>query len=137
VSLLGYVNLARRAEQSGDLPTAERLYRHLIDIRSQDADVHFIVGEFYLRQRRIEAQAEYRRAVEVQPTHSMAHLRLGQIEEMNGDLGRAIEHYRTAVAASPELAILRRALSEALAKTGDAAAAHKEAVLAEQLGDRP
>lgn len=135
VSLLGYVNKARRAEASGDLQTAERLYRHLIEIRPQDADVHYIVGEFYLRHQQTEAARNaYLRAVAVQATHNMAHLRLGQFEESNGNLKAAIEHFRTAIAASPELAILHRALAEALQKSGDAAGAEKESALAEQLG---
>jgi tetratricopeptide (TPR) repeat protein len=134
VSLLGYVNKARRAEASGDLPTAERLYRHLIEIRPQDADVHYIVGEFYMRHQQMEARNEYLRAVALQPAHNMAHLRLGQFDESNGNLKGAIEHFRTAIGASPELAILHRALAEALDKSGNKVESEKEAALAEQLG---
>jgi tetratricopeptide (TPR) repeat protein len=134
VSLLGYVNKARRAEASGDLQTAEHLYHHLIEIRPQDADVHYIVGEFYLRHRNLEARNEYLRAIAIQPTHNMAHLRLGQFEESNGNVKAAIEHYRTAISASPELAVLHRALADALAKSGSKAESEKEAALADQLG---
>src|SRR5207302_1961510 len=102
--------------------------------RPQDADVHYIVGEFYLHHQQMEARNEYLRAVAVQPAHNMAHLRLGQIEESNGNLKAAIEHFRTAISASPELAILHRALADALANSGSTAESEKEAAIAEQLG---
>jgi tetratricopeptide (TPR) repeat protein len=118
VSLLGYLNLARRAEQSGELPHAERLYRHLVEIRPKDADVRFIVGEMYLRFGQPDkARAEYQSALSLQPEHAMAHYRLGQFEESRQNLPAAIEHYRAAVAANPEVEIIRKALESAEARS--------------------
>jgi tetratricopeptide (TPR) repeat protein len=135
VSLLGYLNRARRAERTGDLHSAEGLYRHLLEIRPQDGDVHFILGELYLRQQRFpDALASYRHALDVQPSHAMAHFRVGQLEEGRGDLSSALAQYRAAVQAAPELAILRRALSEALARSGDTRGARAETAEADRLG---
>jgi tetratricopeptide (TPR) repeat protein len=134
VSVLGYVNRARRAERSGDAATAESLYRHVVEIRPQDADVRFVLGELYLRQQRYaDALAAYQGALGVQPTHAMAHLRVGQLEEGRANLPEALVHYRQAVQASPEIAILHRALASALEKSGDARGAKAEAAEAERL----
>jgi tetratricopeptide (TPR) repeat protein len=134
VSVLGYVNRARRAERAGDGATAESLYRHVIGIRPQDADVRFVLGELYLRgQRYPDALASYQAALGVQPTHAMAHLRVGQLEEGRGNLAEALSHYRQAVQASPELAILHHALAGALEKSGDVRGARAAAAEAERL----
>jgi tetratricopeptide (TPR) repeat protein len=138
VSVLGYVNRARRAERTGDAATAESLYRHVVEIRPQDADVRFVLGEMYLRQQRFpDALAAYQGALGVQPTHAMAHLRVGQLEEGRGNLAEALAHYRQAVQASPELAILHRALAAALEKSGDARGAKAEAAEADRLAPAP
>jgi tetratricopeptide (TPR) repeat protein len=118
VSVLGYLARARRAEREGDLKAAEAHYRHVVEIRPADGDVHFVLGELYLRTRRLpEARAAYERTLEVQAGHAMAHFRLGQIEEFGKNLEKAIAHYRAAASASPEMPVIQQALTAALAKS--------------------
>jgi tetratricopeptide (TPR) repeat protein len=135
VSLLGYLAKAKRAELAGDLSQAESIYRHALDIRPQDADVHFVLGQLYLRHGRpADAAAAYEQTLHLQPQHFMAHLRLGQLAENGGDLTTAIGHYRAAVEASPELPMLHEALAAALGQSGDAKGAQSESAEAARLG---
>jgi tetratricopeptide (TPR) repeat protein len=137
VSLLGYLARARKLEAAGDVRQAESIYRHLVQIRPSDGDVHFILGELYLRHGNLQgAHATYTRALEVQPSHAMAHFRLGQFEEPSGRMEFAIGRYREAIRANPDLGLIHEALSKALAATGDRKGAEHHAAEAQRLGSR-
>lgn len=56
----------------------------------------------------------YRKAIEVQPSHSEAHCNLGVILKNRGQLEGAIASYRAALGAAPDFQIVKTNLAIAL-----------------------
>ncbi len=73
-----------------------------------------------------EAQAAYRRATALQPTHVDAHINLGRLLHAAGHAGEAEHHYRQALAAAPQSATAQFNLGVALEDLGH----HEEAIRA-------
>lgn len=67
-----------------------------------------------------EAVEAYRRALEVDPDHVGAHVNLGRLFHLAGDVATAEAHYRRAVAAAPADAIAWFNLAVALEDRGSA-----------------
>ena len=70
----------------------------------------------------------YRRAIEIDPDHTLAHYNLGIAFEAQGDLDEAIASYRKAIASDPDYARAHHNLGIALRSQGKKVEA--EAVLA-------
>jgi tetratricopeptide (TPR) repeat protein len=65
-----------------------------------------------------EAKAAYRRAVDIDSSHSEAHINLGRLLHADGRVAEAASHYRKAVAATPDNATAHYNLGVALQDLG-------------------
>jgi tetratricopeptide (TPR) repeat protein len=73
--------LAHQAWYS-DSPTTEILFKHLIELASQDADIWYYLGEYYRRQNKLSlAEDAYQQTINLAPDYSPAYLRLGMMDE--------------------------------------------------------
>ena len=86
-----------------------------------------------------EVEAGLRRAVELDPSHALAHLELGRRRATRGELASGIEALRRAVTLAPGLVAAQRALADLAARHEDwpTAVAALEAVLAWEPEDVP
>lgn len=76
---------------------------------------HLLASEFLRLGNVDEAIPELQRAIELSPRQARVHLDLGQACQLEGDSGRAINHYARAVELEPGLDAAARALCELLA----------------------
>ena len=86
-----------------------------------------------------EVDAELRRAVELDPSHALAHLELGLRRASQGEIASGIEALRRAVTLAPGLAAAQRALADLAVQREDwpTAVSALEAVLAWEPEDVP
>jgi tetratricopeptide (TPR) repeat protein len=91
------------ASEAGDAPAGESLLRRAID-RKPDAFLpHFALGALYAHGSRWgEAESALTRALEIARVPS-AHVLLGTVLRENGEVGRAIEQFESALALEPGL----------------------------------
>jgi tetratricopeptide (TPR) repeat protein len=96
---------AEVCEASGDLVSAERLYRLALAIDRTDAAIPYNLANVLDAQgRRSEAVLTYHEAVQRDPDFAEAWFNLGVIDEEEGRVARAIEHYEAAVSKQPNFA---------------------------------
>ena len=70
--LLGKIYLDR-----GDYETADEQYRKILEKNKNSADAHYYLGEIYSKlNKKVKARAEWRKALEINPSHYGALLRL-------------------------------------------------------------
>ncbi len=98
--------------EAGALPKAAELLEALVAAHPDYADAHNSVGVAYSRMgRHREAQAAFRRVLELDPTSATAFENLG-IDAMGaGDLPAAVAHLKQAIAIDPRLARAHNALA--------------------------
>jgi tetratricopeptide (TPR) repeat protein len=101
----------------------ETLWTHALAV-SPSATAHYNLGvELMTRQRRADAIAHYRRALEINPRHADAHTNLGAALLQEGRLPEAVGHYSLAVDALPGSPRARYNQALAFAHAGDIDAA--------------
>ena len=94
---------ARAATEAGDYRRAESIYRELVELRPDDADMLARLGDVLALQERVDLAIEsYRRALEKSPQHAAAHYGLGTMLNKKRAYGDAEEHYRKALEARPD-----------------------------------
>ncbi|HUT36802.1 MAG TPA: DNA-directed RNA polymerase subunit alpha C-terminal domain-containing protein [Planctomycetota bacterium] len=94
---------AEATAKNGKPEAALATSRALARAHANDPATHYLVGLCLdLTGRYEDAVAEYEKALELDPRHPGAALRLGYTQALRGDEERALEHY-TALAASPPL----------------------------------
>jgi len=97
----------------------ETLYTHMLAEAPNAAIVHYSLGHTYETQGRlVEAEARYRKALQLRSEYLEAHYSLGVALMMQGKLEEAIEHYREALRLSPDFMEARNNLAGVLAETG-------------------
>jgi len=98
---------------STDAISAGALVAVMADPR--EAERHVTLGHHLSQRGRfVEAEASYRKAIELSPNHPLAHNNLGWVQQMQGDTEGAIANYRRALQFDPSLRIARRNLAQLL-----------------------
>ncbi|UGB39151.1 tetratricopeptide repeat protein [Frateuria soli] len=93
---------ALRAHQAGDLETAERLYREVLDMRAAQPDALHYLGVPRRQQGSSDEGVELiRTALKITPRHPDAHNNLGNIHKERGRLAEAEACYRRALECAP------------------------------------
>jgi len=108
------------------LSIATRLY-------PQDAGAHFNLGIAYGALSNNGEQAEYRRALEIDPDLVLAYLNLGASFYSKGQYDQAIEAYRQGINVNPLIASLHYSLSLALDRQDKPQEARQELILAQKI----
>ncbi len=96
---------AKQAHRTGDLSRAVNLYRETIQISGPDetaAQAYRYLGDLYDRTGDTTQALRYLQyAIEVEPSPSIYHFRLGLIQKKNGQLDRAESTLRAAIERDP------------------------------------
>ncbi len=101
------------AQQSGDLETAVKLYRQVVNAAPSHAQAHQCLGSALFAQGDADgALSEMRRAVQLKPDYALAHNAMGVVLAMRGSLDDAQAAFTHALKIKPEHA-------EALCNLGD------------------
>ncbi|HYP16774.1 MAG TPA: tetratricopeptide repeat protein, partial [Opitutus sp.] len=117
--------------------TELRLWSDTVAKRPGNARAHTNLGLALFRAGRAsEAEAAYRRTLELQPNHAFARFNLGALLLAQQQWARAEEHFRAALAADPQYVSARVNLGRALAAQGrrDEAVAEYRTALAADPG---
>jgi tetratricopeptide (TPR) repeat protein len=94
---------AQSAEEDGDIPEAERLYRILMKSDPTDASTPFNLGNMLRADgRNVAAEAAFRAATRVDPTFADAWYNLSDLLDEQGRSEAAIECLRTALRVAPD-----------------------------------
>jgi adenylate cyclase len=89
--------------QETDLDTALKAARKAVELSGDDASAHLALGRVYRLLRNYDAeQAEYRIALELNPSLAVAHYRLGTAFGFADKPEEAIRHIETAIRLSPQ-----------------------------------
>jgi tetratricopeptide (TPR) repeat protein len=103
VSSLAQLDRAKDAYRAGDYQVAERIYRELVELRPDDADMHQRLGDTLAHQSKLQAaKEEYRAALEINPKQASALYGLGNMLNFEGTYGEAERQYRRALEVRPE-----------------------------------
>jgi len=88
--------------QQTDLDMALKAARKAVELSGGDAEAHMALGRIYRLVHNYEAEeAEYKTALELNPSMAVAHYRLGTACTFSGRLEEAIHHLETAIRLSP------------------------------------
>lgn len=121
-----YRSRAIQAEAAGSYQNAEKLYRRAIELRSNDAFLHFNFGNVLLRQgKSLEAEEQYLRALEFQPGYVECHVNLGNALVFQDRVEEGVEQYRKALELDPTQTDARANLVSLLLATGKVAEAER------------
>ncbi|HLG21606.1 MAG TPA: tetratricopeptide repeat protein [Candidatus Manganitrophaceae bacterium] len=86
-----------RALQEGDLKSAEAFFQSVLKEDPENPFAYFNLGNIFFATRRVDlALTVLSRAVELKPDLMVAHLRLGEIYERQGNLAEAIREFEEA-----------------------------------------
>jgi adenylate cyclase len=89
--------------QEADLDTALKAARKAVELSGDDASAHLALGRIYRLLRNYDTeQAEYRIALELNPSLAVAHYRLGTAFDFAGKPEEALDHFETAIRLSPQ-----------------------------------
>ena len=114
----GLVTQAQQALDRGDYDAAVELLKQILAQRPDEALPHFELGYAYSElKRNAEAAAEYRRALELNPSLVAAHLNLGLVL-LASDPAAAVESFRRAAALAPTEPRPRYLTGQALERAG-------------------
>jgi len=124
VSLVGYQARALDAERAGDPSRAEALLRRAIEIRPDDASLHYNLANHLSRQgRHREAEETYRHALRLDSGHVPSLVNLGIFAAQNGEIDEAKRLFETAIEGQPDHAGALLGLGNIAAAEGRLAAA--------------
>ncbi len=123
---------AVEAVRTGQLETAEKLYRQLAAEKPDDAVLQAKLGDLAQRQGDLaKAVACFRQATILRPDYAEAYARLGNALLLSGNPAEAVEAYRTAIGAAQDVPETFSNLGNALVRLEryeEAIAAHLQAV---------
>lgn len=133
VSVVGLQSRAVEAAARGDAPRAELLLRRMVELRPEDPDLHYNLGNNLSRQGRSEeAGSQYREALALRSDHVPALINLGNVLSQRGDLDEAETLFSKALEHAPDHAGALANLAKISLTRGDAvpARAHLERAMA-------
>ena len=94
---------ALKSKKEGRFLAAERLFRKAIEIKPENADYHFELGNLYIEQNNPErAQSELEQALMISPQHLPAHYNLGLVYRDLGNMSEAREEFRRVLDLDPK-----------------------------------
>jgi tetratricopeptide (TPR) repeat protein len=97
-----HVRLARLASLQQEHDEALQEYDQAVQLAEKEPTVHFDYGIALLRARKpVDAEREFRRALELEPYFALARFNLGVALDNQGKKDEAIETYRTYIASAP------------------------------------
>lgn len=128
--------LANSATLRGDLPAAEKLYREVIALQPGNAGAMNNLAWIITERDAGQAVELAQRALAITPEPPPVLDTLARALLAQGQLVRAIETQRKAVAAMPSRTQYRVRLAQMLSRQGDKDAARRELVAIDGLGDR-
>jgi tetratricopeptide (TPR) repeat protein len=103
VSSTALLERALDADRAEDYDTAEALFRDLVKLRPDDANIHARFGDALARQNKIgPAKEQYEAALAISPNMASAHYGLGNMLNFEGDYEAAARHYRAALEERPD-----------------------------------
>ena len=110
---------ARDLEDAGEYVRAEAIYRNLVALRPDDADMKVRLGGALSRQdRHAEATEHYRAALAIKPDEGGAHFGLGAALSLEGNYDDAVRHFQKSLAARADHVPTLVALASILAFRG-------------------
>jgi superkiller protein 3 len=102
VSSLSLLRRAIIAEEAGAYQQAEALYRRLLEIRPDDANMRVNLGNTLAQQDKLQAaKDQYHLVLTVEPDNASALFGLGNVLSSEGNLGEAVTSYRDALKTRP------------------------------------
>jgi tetratricopeptide (TPR) repeat protein len=120
VSSVALLERAIEADRAGEFATAESLFRDLVAIRPDDANIRARFGDTLARQSKIQpAKEQYEKALATQSEMASAHYGLGNMLNFEGDYEGAARHYRAALSTRPDHVSTLVNLSSILAFRGE------------------
>jgi predicted O-linked N-acetylglucosamine transferase (SPINDLY family) len=123
-TLTDMLEMARHCHRTGDFRQAEQIYRQLLWLRPDSADMHFNLGLALKQQGRLaEAAASYREALRLRSDDAEAHNNLGTTLALLGQPDAARAHLERALHCDPSYAAAHNNLGKLLDDQGQAAAA--------------
>ncbi|MGH9324227.1 MAG: tetratricopeptide repeat protein, partial [Vicinamibacteria bacterium] len=94
VSSLMQLDRAVAAAEAGDLEAAAAIYRSLVELRPDDADMRSRYGDVLAQSNDVaRAKEQYRAALDTNPEHASAHHGMGNLLNLEGDFEAALTHY--------------------------------------------
>ena len=124
---------AQEAATQNDYATAAQDYQQYLEKKPDDAAVHFNLGYAYTALHRpADAQAEYRKAISLDPKMAPAYLNLG-LTLLPSEPGAAVEPLEKAAGLLPDQARPKLFLGAALERSGKLPAAIEQYQAAEKL----
>ena len=122
--LLATLAIAAFAAAPPNLSKAIEAQRRLVAERPQDASVHNDLGSLLLfAERPVEAEAAYRRALELDPNKVSALFNLAQLQQQRGEMREALRLYERVVESQPNHAWAHYQIGACLRGRGERAAA--------------
>ncbi|MEM7347021.1 MAG: tetratricopeptide repeat protein [Chloroflexota bacterium] len=111
---------AIQAHQQGNLTQAEQLYRQLLTLAPNHAEVHHLLGLVYSQQARHDlAIGSLQQAIALAPGNPNYHNNLGEAQRRAGQLLAAAQSYQAALQLAPQMAPAHYNLANILKQQGD------------------
>jgi tetratricopeptide (TPR) repeat protein len=105
---------------------AERAFEALASRYPETPNVHYAYGVFLLQEKGEQAIGEFKRELELQPSHPWSLMQIAFEYLKEGDAKTALTFAQQAVAAAPNAFPARKALGQALLETGEVDGAIRE-----------
>ncbi|MEE9218025.1 MAG: tetratricopeptide repeat protein [Acidobacteriota bacterium] len=103
-----HIHLGNLYASQKKLDLARRAYRRALTLNPTNAAAWNNLGVVYLQQRKPhKATSCFKEAIDVDPQHALAHYNLASVLDVNDKYDAALEHYRIAFHARPDLANVR------------------------------
>ncbi|HEX7344208.1 MAG TPA: tetratricopeptide repeat protein [bacterium] len=120
-AVLDRIREATAYQESGRDSLAEEIYRTLIDLFPNIAELHFNLGLAYYDQDQLdEAGGEWRQTIEIDPAHQEAHLNLGIFLAGRKDYNAALRELRRAIQLKPDDPVPHYIMGMVFAERGQA-----------------
>ncbi|MDP6557448.1 MAG: tetratricopeptide repeat protein [Pirellulaceae bacterium] len=123
---------AVKHHQAGQLADAERLYRQILDVNPDHADVLHFLGVIAAQTGKTDASVDLiRRAIRLAPGNAAYYFNLGKALESQGKLAEAVTSYKRALQIQPDFAEAHSNLgnvSRNMGKLDEAVASYQRAV---------
>lgn len=114
-----WVRRGEAALLTGDGQDAERSAQAALRLSPRMARAHWVLAEACnMQERREDAQAEYRKTTDLDPTHATAWTKMGQYSLHHGINSAAVEQFQHALAASPRSSMAAVGLAQAFFSMG-------------------
>jgi protein O-mannosyl-transferase len=113
-------NLCSIFMAKGDLDRALEFAKKAVELRPEDMEPHFAVGDALLRKRRIsEAIDQYKKAISIRPDYGEGYGHLGAAYLLSNRFAEAKEQYQKALSLTPRSVTARNNLAWLLATCAD------------------